>query len=106
MAKANCFQSFPLAVAALLVFSVLSGQDSKGGGLVDVGNAPWHAVLGQSGHSLSLDVQHFVSFMEMVRCFRIEQPLGCAGTNRFHSWESSPALMTDGAVVIFPISEL
>lgn len=53
MAKASCFQGFPLALAAPLALSVLPRQDSKGGGMSDVGGAPWHAVLGQCGRSLS-----------------------------------------------------
>ena len=53
VAKASCFQGFPLARAALLALSVLPSQDSEGDGVSDGGDAPWYAVPGQCGRSLS-----------------------------------------------------
>lgn len=53
VAKASCFQGFPLTQAAPRALSILPSQDGEGGGVSDVGDAPWRAVLGQCGHSLS-----------------------------------------------------
>lgn len=92
-----------------------------GGGLLNVGHAPSHAVLEQCGDSLSLEVQHFVSFIEMVRYCSIKQSLGHRAPVHFHAWcrgciylvknlshsqETTPTSTTDGGMVNFPISEL
>ena len=51
--KAGCFRGLNLTHAAPLVLSILPSQDSKNGGVLDAGDAPWHALLGQCGHNLS-----------------------------------------------------
>lgn len=119
----SCLQGFPLAQAALLVLSILSRQDSKGGGVLGIGDAPWHDAPIRYGHSLSLGDgrEHFVSFIGIERYFSLKQPLEHVAPVCFHAWctdciypdknlshsgESTPPSTTDGTVVIFPISEL
>ena len=54
--EGRLLSGFALAWAVPLALSVLPRQDSEGGGVSDVGGAPWHTVLGQCGLSLSRGV--------------------------------------------------